>query len=322
MANADEIIELLEQYGVLQRGKSPWPTHTDVEGERRRVDWHTLFPRLRGPHRRPQESGWDILEDPWKPELDREFLNGLEIDLEQREPTDRELEEVGRTLLWDVCAWYQPIHFFAHDWGIYIREDCVLRQARIIGRFVPKGVRRSSSLAGLAKCLIRASIYAFFLHEHYHHKIESLALRLHVVDRKSCYLPYTTKVYNATKGTDSQLEEALANADVYFRLDSEPYRSWITSDVVEVTKRYLARRFPNDPPGYRMATNYLSQSAFDAGENMLHSQVHEASLTPLQSPREWNIATRLTQSLFKVTDNIWVIVRPGGRTIFPTRGRV
>jgi hypothetical protein len=71
-----------------------------------------------------------------------------------------------------------------------------------------------------------------------------------------------------------------------------------------------------------MAKKYLTRSAFDDGENMLHSQVHEASLTPVQPPEEWNIATRLTQSLFKVTDNIWVIVRPGGKTIFPTRGHV
>ena len=24
------------------------------------------------------------------------------------------------------CAWYSPIHFFGHGWGIYIRERCVL----------------------------------------------------------------------------------------------------------------------------------------------------------------------------------------------------
>lgn len=143
-----------------------------------------------------------------------------------------------------------------------------------------------------------------------------------MVDRKSCYLPYHTKVYSATKGTDAQLEEALANADSYYRLDTSPYKFWITDDVVAATQRYLKKRFPHDLPGYRMATNYLIKSAFNAGENLLHGQVHEATLTPLQPPNEWNVATRLTQSLFKVTDNIWVIVRPGGRTILPTRGHI
>ena len=27
--------------------------------------------------------------------------------------------------LFDFCAWYQPIHFFGYDWGIFVREDCI-----------------------------------------------------------------------------------------------------------------------------------------------------------------------------------------------------
>ncbi len=321
MPGEDEIIDLLRRYGVLEQGESPWPTYTPNEGERYRVDWHSLFPGG-GRHGLGEEQKWDIQDDRWKPEWEQELLDAIDNDLDLQEPANDELEEVGKALLWDVCAWYQPIHFSAYQWGIYIREDCVLRQARLIGRFIPSPIRGSGSLTGLAKCLIRASAYAFFLHEHYHHKVESLGLRLHVVDRKSCYLPYQAKVYTSTKGTDFQLEEALANADIYHRLDTEPYRSWITYDGVQATWRYLTKRFPHDPPGYRMAIKYLSKSMFDVGENMLHGQVHEASLTPVQPPEEWNIATRLTQSLFKVTDKIWVIVRPSGKTILPTRGHI
>ncbi len=145
-----------------------------------------------------------------------------------------------------------------------------MRQARVICRFIPFSLRRRGSLPALAKCSVRASVYAFFLHEHYHHKIESLGLRLHVVDRKSCYLPYETMVYNPAKGTDALLEEALANADSYRRLDTEPYKSWITYDIVKATWVYLKKQFPYDPPGYRMAVNYLKSTSFEAGENMLH----------------------------------------------------
>jgi len=321
MPSDSEIINLLKKYNALKPGESPWPTYNSNEEERYRVDWDSLFPRLRG-RRQVEERTWDIQDDRWNPAWDREFLGSLQNDLNREEPTADELEEIGKTLLWDVCAWYQPIHFFAGHWGIYIREDCMLRQARLISRFIPLHVKRSGSLTGLAKCLIRASVYSFFLHEHYHHKIESLGLRLLVVDRKSCYLPYQSKVYNPTKGTDTQLEEALANADSYHRLDTEPYKSWITHDVVRATWHYLEKRFPHDPPGYRMAVNYLSKNTLDAGENTLHGQIHEASLTPLQPHDEWNVATRLTQSLFKVTDNIWVIVRLGGRSILPTRGHI
>ena len=322
MPSAREIINLLRKYDALRLGQSPWPTYNPNEGELYRVDWDGLFPRRRARHQVEEELRWGIQDDRWDPEWDRDFLGALEVNLDREEPTDDELEGIGKNLLWDVCAWYQPIHFFGEHWGIYIREDCVLQQATIISRFIPKRVRLSGPFTRLAKCLVRASVYAFFLHEHYHHKIESLGLRLHVVDRKSCYLPYQAKVYNATKGKDAQLEEALANADTYYRLDTEPYKSWITDDVVAATWQYLKKRFPHDPPGYRMATHYLSRSDFDAGENLLHGQVHEATVTPMQHPNEWNVATRLTQSLFKVTDNIWVIVGPRGRSVLPTRGRV
>jgi hypothetical protein len=322
MPSDAEIINLLKKYGALKLGKSPWPTYNSNEGQCYHVHWDGLFPRHRARHQVEEERRWDIQDDRWNPEWDREFLGNLQEEISREEPTDTEIERIGETLLWDVCAWYQPIHFFAENWGIYIHESCILRQAMIISRFIPLSIRRSGSLTGLAKCLIRASVYTFFLHEHYHHKIESLGVRLHVVDRQSCYLPYQANVYNVTKGTDDQLEEALANADTYRRLNTEPYKSWITYDVVKATWQYLEKRFPHDPPGYRKAVNYLSRSAFDVGQNRLHSQIHEASLMPVQPHDEWNVATRLTQSLFKVTDNIWVIVRPGRRSILPTWGHV
>lgn len=321
MPSTDEIIKLLEEYQALRLGESPWRTYNSNEGQRFNVDWDSLFPRVRA-RRQMQERIWDVEEDRWNPQWDREFLGALEEDLDREEPSDDELDDIGKTMLWDICAWYQPIHFFGGNWGIYIREDCILRQARVICRFIPWPLRRRGSLPALAKCLVRASVYAFFLHEHYHHKIESLGLRLHVVDRKSCYLPYEAKVYNPTKGTDAQLEEALANADSYQRLDTEPYRSWITYDIVKATWNYLEKRFPHDPPGYRMAVNYLKASSFEVGENILHGQVHEATLTPLQPHYEWNVATRLTQSLFKVTDNIWLLIKPGGKSILPARGKI
>jgi hypothetical protein len=34
------------------------------------------------------------------------------------------------------CAWYCPIHFFGHGWGIYIRESCILSTAMDIARAV------------------------------------------------------------------------------------------------------------------------------------------------------------------------------------------
>ena len=113
------------------------------------------------------------------------------------------------------------------------------------------------------------------------------------------------------------LEEALANADAYQRIWNEPYCHWIGNSVLKATKEYLRITFPHNPPGYRMATNYLNTYRFNKGEDLLHGQIHEASLTPSQPINEWEIATRLMQSMFKVTDNIWSIVPAGRKSILP-----
>jgi hypothetical protein len=53
----------------------------------------------------------------------------------------------------------------------------------------------------LAKALVRAAFASLFLHEAYHHKTESHAIRLHVVQQLSCFGPYFWKVYNPTRLT-------------------------------------------------------------------------------------------------------------------------
>lgn len=81
----------------------------------------------------------------------------------------------------DVLGWYQPIHFFASNWGIFIRESALVDLARDLApRFAPFIGRRTR--AAHVAVLIRAAFAYVFLHEHYHHKIESLAIRLHIVE--------------------------------------------------------------------------------------------------------------------------------------------
>ena len=43
---------------------------------------------------------------------------------------------------------------------------------------------------------------------------------------------------------------------------------------------------------------------------MLQAQIHEATLNPSQTVSEWDIASRMLQSTFKVTDYLWCIVTP------------
>ena len=209
------------------------------------------------------------------------------------------------------------MHFHGLDWGIFIREDCLLRLAVEIAGFLPGPARGPSTT--LAKALIRAAFATLFLHEAYHHKTESLGIRLHVVERAGCYGPYFSTVYNPLRaaGSDDLHEEALANAESYLRLAEDAYRRWLSAPVYEATRSYLRWRFPLDPPGYRMAINYLTTDAFDTCEYLLKSQVQEKTQKPFRTTSDWRLAPRVNQSLFNCRSDIWTIVAPGAAPVLP-----
>jgi len=314
MPTIDQAVDFLIKNKALELGESPWPTHGEGQ-EVYEVDWDRLFP----PRGRdvglensfPYGDSWDIQLTP--DELG-ELGNLLGVGLpDQQSPTPDQQPK------WDTCAWYQPIHFFGHDSGIFIKEDCVKRAAFMIARFIDPAVVTMAPPQIWFKALYREAIYLYFLHEHYHHKVECLGFRLHVVQRKSAFLPYHKLIYAGTKGTDDQLEEALANADCYHRLGTQPYAFWLTAHVVKATKAYLKWQYPHDPPGHRMADNFLTKPDFDAGENLLQAQVKEISLKPAQPADEWDMAPRMTQSFFPVTSNIWTVIPAGTSSRLPLK---
>jgi predicted RNA binding protein YcfA (HicA-like mRNA interferase family) len=270
-------------------------------------------------------------EEIWSLELPREFVDDIASALGDK----RELEIGRRHTLpssasetpWDLCAWYQPIHFHPSDWGIYIKEDCLLRLAVAIALSVDQQAYQAEKAAsrqakywrlGDAGVFARAAFVLLFLHEHYHHRIECLGVRLHVVTRKGLYVPYVRGVYSPSKGTDDLLEEALANACMYLRIDEATYKDCLPQTVREAMKALLRSRFPYEPPGYRLAVNYLDQPRFDAGENRLQGWVRETSMSPVQPSWEWDVAPRMTQSFLHIQSNIYTVVPRGRKHHLPT----
>jgi hypothetical protein len=292
-------VELLEESGILSSShRSPWPTLGGNE-DKEWLDWDRLFPRAR---------------------------SGERGDTLRLEPTDDQAEKLlqhlnegqrGRTerseMCWDTCAWYQPIHFFGQDFGIFIKKECVVRTALEIARFIGGQMSPPFQVGPLWRELVRASICAYFLHEQYHHKVECLGFRLHVVLNKSAYMPYHSNVYAQCLNTDDQLEEALANADSWQRLSNQPYSLWISAQVRKALKDYLKWEFQWAPPGYRKAVDYLQKKKFDRGENLLQARVREAALNPVFSAADWDLAPGMTKSFFPVTSNIWLVSPKGAQ---------
>jgi hypothetical protein len=162
MNRIDEIISVLDADNSLELGQSPW--HKEIDHERyeiKQVDWGRLFPNSK-PQDRSPDNDWEIYGDDW--EIDSE--TPYEI---FEEGSD---QDASRPEEWDVCAWYQPIHFHGYDWGIFIKEECLKRLAKKI--YIETGIvgasLNSSQRSIFTKGLLRTAFSVFYHHELYHHK--------------------------------------------------------------------------------------------------------------------------------------------------------
>ncbi|MFZ1535845.1 MAG: hypothetical protein WAT23_00440 [Chromatiaceae bacterium] len=321
MSYIAEIIEVLERDAVLEvdNEEHTYPEHLAPVP----VDWDRVFPPASS---RETEEDW-----PLDPDLERRILQAADrpVPRDSMEPRWPEEDgplgpwpediQRGERPIWEFCAWYQPIHFFAYDWGIYIREDCLQANAVRLARFLDPQTPALIHPPLLARSILRASFATLFLHEHFHHKVESFGLRLHVTRGPGIYPCYKHRVYRPNYLTDDCLEEAMANADAYRRLSYEPYRGVLGKAVLDATQRYLRNAFRTDPPGYRQAVNHIKADGYYSGLNLLQGQIKEARLAPVQLSTDWDLAPQLTRSLFNLKSDIYTLVPRGGRSIFPSR---
>jgi predicted RNA binding protein YcfA (HicA-like mRNA interferase family) len=311
------ILDMLERANALEietspaepsddDGESAWPS-IEADEAILEVDYGRLFP-TRNPVDRGRED-FEVYGDNWEISEDDAgtILDGIGGD-----PAESRAPE------WDIWAWYQPIHFFGPTWGIYIRETGLIECARRIGRALPPGLATTYSRGVLAKAVVRAAFSALYLHEQYHHKTESAALRMHVVERRAIYPDYHRKVYRTTAGTKDQIEEGLANADAWYRITENAYTKWTGRTVTRATRDYLERSFLTAPPGYANAAALLGKDDFETEQQLLWSQVQEGLAPTRATPSEFGIATHLNHSLFGISQRIWTIVPAGGRSILPS----
>jgi len=226
----------------------------------------------------------------------------------------------GGSGIWDTCAWYQPIHFFAYDWGIYIREDCLIKLSKSLSSYVDPATLHILGPQTFSKSVVRAAFQVFYLHEHFHHKVESFGIRLHISQGLvSKYLPYKKNVYRQNLYSDLCLEEALANADSYRRLGELSRNNPLPHQIKIATKHYLRDTFKYDPPGYRMAEHYLSLNEYKNGVANLQCQINEGTLAFKQNYQDWFSATQMIHSLFNHRSNIYSVVKKGSHSILPAK---
>jgi hypothetical protein len=278
-----DVLDLLERHGVFdefQMPNPPWPEVDYGNEDVHLIDWRRLFPQDR-----PNYYGdeWDDGLLPPPSSASGAFSGGT----------------FAPGGAWDVLAWYQPIHLYGPDWGIFIREDGITTVAARISKI-------AGGTLSWREC-IRAAIATLFLHEAYHHKIESFATRVLAAREQPVYPHYFSNVYRALINTDDLREEALANAESWRRIIE---RAYAISDV-DAVRSYLERDFSSSPPGYRRAVDFLAYEEFRLGQAELLNQVAAASVTTSQAPADWLAVTRMHQSLFDVRQNFWTVVPKG-----------
>lgn len=214
----------------------------------------------------------------------------------------------------DALAWYAPIHRFGLNWGIYIYEESVFKVASQIATYLRPG---RSIDAWTARQLMRMSLSVLYLHEAFHHKVESFAIRTEVVRREKTYLPYNDNVYVPLVNTDELLEEALACAEMYSRLKEKTFRKGVSTEVFRATQYMLEDWIPTLPPGYRMGLAVLHDSTFEDERNGLLSQINEGAISPIQHWEEWKIAPQMTRGLFSWKEIAYVLIPKGGTSLVP-----
>ncbi|MHD0279562.1 hypothetical protein [Rhodococcus aetherivorans] len=315
--------ELLALLDDVNPGRDDAGPRTDDGDRVALVKWKILAPPARNASR-DGEFDHDIYGDEeWSPDFPEDWVQAIDDALESGEaPSGPEAPcgtEAARGATHSVsphrCAWYVALHHSSTSFGIYIREACVLKRAVRIAARLPRGTPRSGTLL---RSVYRAAAYELFLHEQFHHKIESFGFRLLVVENAPKYLAYKSHVYQSLFGTNACLEEALANADAHRRLSEPTYFAWIGQSVLRATRQALEASWQVSPPGYNQAARYLSDASYTAALAVLKAQVHEGLTHPLRTT-PWKVSGNLAESIFPITSHIYTVFPVGTSPLMPIR---
>lgn len=216
----------------------------------------------------------------------------------------------------DVFAWYQPIHYFGEAWGIYMREEGIALVAAALGGFVSTDRPRvvvAAECQRMAQVLLR-------LHEAFHHKVESAAIRLEIASQAHRYRPYDEGVYAPLLDEKSEhlLEEALGTAWMIEKRSSDV--AGVGGDVVEGLGSFLQWWIPRLPAPYRRGIAIADARQFEELLFRLTGQIDEGIRLPARPDHQWTTFTHLHDPMHNRRSPHYIVVPSGEVTYLPHRG--
>lgn len=267
------VIETLDRYNLLRLGEDPTP-------DRDLNDWDIYPYDIANGSISDNEMAVNSEPRTYRPNWERI----------RRQITSRKREFLPPVDDVDALAWYLPIHFYGPEWGIYVKEDAIeMLAGHIYDRLpAPTGSMRETEQ------LVQAAAWVLYLHEAFHHKAESFAIRLEIARLQPVYIPYFNNVYRAARGTDHQVEEIVATNEMYRRLQEPTYRKKLSPEIYNATRRFLSEWIPRLRPSYRLGTSFGSARRL----NELCSQISEGLQHPIQPQSDWNVVPQMARGLF------------------------
>jgi predicted RNA binding protein YcfA (HicA-like mRNA interferase family) len=323
--SVNEILEVLERYGIRpleeesednpleDKSEDKWPAIGRIEDDE--LVYPTTVGSAYGSVVTGDESSIEMddsrIAEWWKriSEIREQPAGGV------RRRSESGLAEGSADPPEPACAWYCPVHFFGNARGIYIRENCIMSEALEIATHVDWS-KVVAAPAEIQRQLLRSAFYVFFLHEQFHHKVESFGLRLLIATGTDRYRPYKRHVYRQTFHTQNCLEESLANADSYRRLIERRYVTRLDPAIYKGTRERLKASIPRQSPGYAEGVQYFPAKSYRDGLFQLQSQILEGQLTPVMPAQNWAVAPNMMTALEDIDDEIYIIVPQGSRPLF------
>jgi predicted RNA binding protein YcfA (HicA-like mRNA interferase family) len=127
-------------------------------------------------------------------------------------------------------------------------------------------------------------------HEGFHHVVESFATRLEISHREPLYRRGFDKFYQKYLGTRDSIEEALASAYGYRKVQDHAFRRPNEKDKREVGLATLAEYIRQCPPGYDRALEFVQSARFIAKRSEFAEANHNYALPriPRLGSRTWD----------------------------------
>lgn len=312
-----EILDVLNHYGIrpseAEEYEVDWPSIGKIADEE--LIYPTTIRNVSGSDSESDEDGIDT-DDPRIAEWWKRISEIRERPAETFRGSPENVHAAGKADPPEpACAWYCPVHFFGTARGIYIREDCILTKALEIALWIDWS-KVTLGPAEIQRQLLRGAFYVFYLHEQFHHKVESFGLRLLITTGSDRYRPYKRNVYRRSFGTVDCLEESLANADSYRRLTERRYAGRLDKAILRGTRSCLKASMPRQPPGYAEGVHYFAARSYQHGLFRLQSQILEGRPLPAMPAQNWSVAPNMITALEDISDEIYIILPQGSRPIF------